>query len=199
MADNPNTPGDEAAAPAASEAATSRFGWLRKLKPGVRGWVVVVVVASVAIHAGFVVYSHWPAAPAARPATEIPLGKYCFAMTSAAGSPLPKAEFSLYVTILSGLEEMGREKIDTHRFRIQQGVEQLLRKVHPGDFDDPTLGDLKNQLREVVDAAMQLRAVGDVVITDLRVTGGSPPAAGSPSSKTAHGAAPQPAEVSAGY
>ena len=47
--------------------------------------------------------------------------------------------------------------------------EELLRRAHGGDFEDPGLQELKRQLQERINQALGIRAVADVIVTDLRL------------------------------
>jgi len=58
--------------------------------------------------------------------------------------------------------------LDACRFRVQQNVEELLRRAHGGDFDDPGLGELKRQLQERINERSG-RAIAEVIVTDLKL------------------------------
>ena len=60
------------------------------------------------------------------------------------------------------------------KYHIQQDVEELLRKAHSGDFDDPGLTDLKRQLREQISQDIGVRAVSEIIVTDLKLSRSGP-------------------------
>jgi hypothetical protein len=100
---------------------------------------------------------------------EISLGRFRFEASSLAGGAIRQADFALHVSLLSQVDSVARRKLATFKYRVQQGVEQLLREAQGADFDDPTLGELKRRLQEEINQTIGLRAVADVVVTELRV------------------------------
>ncbi|MBN2579655.1 MAG: hypothetical protein JXB10_11755 [Pirellulales bacterium] len=137
--------------------------------------VVGLIVLSVVVQAGGWLYYYLTSPNQAQQGPEIGLGQYQFRDAPPAGGRITKAQFALHVTLLKGLEKSGREALADHKYRVQQDVEQLLRTVHSGDFEDPALDGLKLQIREKVDKAVGTRVVSDVIITDLKLTLASPP------------------------
>ena len=133
-------------------------------------WIAVVVVASIVIHAlGFLYYQVRGKTPVPTPVAEIPLGNFHYAGGRVEAGRIAAADFSLHITMLDRVDRAAREALDAHRFRVQQDVEQLLRQAHGGDFEDPTLGELKRQLREQINESLGIRAIAEVIITDLKV------------------------------
>jgi hypothetical protein len=134
-----------------------------------------LLVGSLAMNVGLLLVrsgSHQTARPVH--ASEIPLGAFRYVaapgkLGDAEEATISAAEFSLYVTLAEPAGESGAELIAARRFRVQQAVEQLLRQAHGGDFQDPSLGGLKRQLREHINAVLGARAVAEVVITDLKI------------------------------
>ena len=133
-------------------------------------WIAIVVVASIVIHGlGFVCYQVRGKTPTPAPLAEIPLGAFRYTGGRVEAGRIAAADFSLYITMLDRVDRSAREALAAHRFRVQQDVEQLLRQAHGGDFDDPTLGELKRQLREQINESLGMRAIAEVIITDLNV------------------------------
>ena len=100
---------------------------------------------------------------------EIGLGGFRFTPEHAEGSPVMGAEFSLHIALLEEVEPMARPLLAQRKYRVQEGIEELLRKAHGGDFRDPSLADLKRQLQERVNEALGMRAISEVIITGLQV------------------------------
>jgi len=101
--------------------------------------------------------------------TEVGLGTFHFKSDEAEGGRVSDAEFGLHVALLEQFDQVARNQLKTHKFRLQQDIEELLRQAQSGDFDTPTLGELKRQLQEQINTTLKMRAVADVIITDLTV------------------------------
>ncbi len=98
------------------------------------------------------------------------MGNFEFTADKTAGGRVAGAEFSLYITALEGLDQIARTRLATHKYRLQEEIEALLRQTHSGDFDDPALNDLKRQIRERINQALGNRVVSDVIIANLKIT-----------------------------
>jgi hypothetical protein len=151
----------------------SKFSLFFKGKWFLQG-LVILLILSIAVQAGGWIYYYANSSGKTPPGPEIGLGQYQFTALPPAGGRINQARFSLFVTLLKGLEKSGRETLISHQYRVQQDVEQLLRQVHSGDFEDPDLGGLKIQIREKIDRAIGSRMIADVIITDLKLTVASP-------------------------
>jgi len=101
--------------------------------------------------------------------SEVTLGTFQFHSDELAGGRISHAEFGLHVALLEQYDELARYQLESRKFRLQQDIEELLRQAQSGDFEDPSLGELKRQLQEQIDATLKMRAVADVIITDLTV------------------------------
>jgi len=75
----------------------------------------------------------------------------------------------LYITLLDGFQQRGRQQLAANRNRVQQDIEQLLRQAHPGDFEDPCLTELKRRIQAQINKSLGVRAVADVIITGLEL------------------------------
>jgi len=100
---------------------------------------------------------------------EVDLGRFGFVANPVERSPIGAASFQLHVLPIPEADREVRDRIERRRNRVQQDVEELLRLAHGGDFADPTLGELKRQIQERINKTLDMRAVADVIITDLRV------------------------------
>ena len=108
-----------------------------------------------------------PKGTAAAPCCEIGLGQYHFEADRLEVGRIGAATFSLHIALLEQVDRTARQRLEARKFRVQQSVEQLLRKAHSGDFDDPDLGGLKRQLQEQINETLGMRAIADVIVTDL--------------------------------
>ena len=168
MAERATTAPDEGSetksAPTAKPAKASFFK--RFLTPT---WLLLVIGVSIVLHgAGFAYYrmrNHTEQAPSA----EISLGVFHFEADKAESGHAAKAEFTLHVALLEPVDPAAKQRLAMRKFHIQQDVEELLRKAHSGDFDDPGLQELKRQLHEQINQAIGIRAVSEIIITDLKL------------------------------
>lgn len=145
----------------------SSASWRRFLT---QKWIAILVASSIVVHgACFLYYCLARRNSPETPSPEVCLGAFMFEADKAEGGRLVNAEFSLSVALLEHVDQAARRQLKAHRFRVQQDVEELLRRAHGGDFDDPTLGDLKRQLQEQVNETLGIRAVADVIITNLKL------------------------------
>lgn len=98
---------------------------------------------------------------------EVSLGEFSFAAPHPVPGQVGEATFSLHLALIGEIDRIARERLQDRTFRVQQDVEELLRRAHGADFDDPALSELKHQLQEQIDRTLELRAIADVIITDL--------------------------------
>ncbi len=167
MAEKPTKKSEEDAEPTEQPAATpktSLFPRSVSLK-----WLLVVVGLSLALHAATFAYLRLlpRAEPPASP--EVALGEYHFEADRSEGGRIARADFSLHVALLEPPDTAARWRLNAHKRHIQESVEELLRKAHGGDFDDPGVHDLKRQLLEQINEAMGARTISEVIVTDLKL------------------------------
>jgi len=170
MAAEPNQHDDPAEeAPAADAPATSpprKFNLAAYTSYALPAALAVSIVANLV---GIVYFRTLAQAAAPRQTAEIPLGDYRFEAKEHEPGQVTQAQFSLHVELVHQAEKPGRALLHARQNRVQQNVEELLRMAHGGDFNDPTLKDLKGQLQKRVNETLGLRAVSDVIVTDLRL------------------------------
>jgi hypothetical protein len=145
-----------------------------------RNWVLLVLlIATIAVQGTAFLYHHAAnRIPAPPPAAEIDLGVFRFeADRTDGGQAFLQADFALHVGLQEAAERVARPRLAARKFRVQQDIEELLRKAHAGDFDDPALQDLKRQLLEQIDQTLGVRAVSEVIITGLKLQRGKLPQA----------------------
>jgi len=103
---------------------------------------------------------------------EVSLGTYEFQSQPDVIAPIARATFDLHVALLTEVDSAARLRLFARRYRIQQDVEQLLRQAQGGDFEDPTLAELKRQLQEQINETLDMRAIAEVIVTDLQIVRG---------------------------
>jgi flagellar basal body-associated protein FliL len=131
---------------------------------------ILVLLATLVIHGGILLfYSRPTSEKTEKPPWEVTLGTFRFAPEKAEAGWLAGAEFTLHVSLLPQQDRPAREMLSQHRHRVRQDIEQLLRQAQGGDFDDPKLRSLKRHLQQQLNETLGFRAVGEVIITDLRL------------------------------
>ena len=129
---------------------------------------------SIALHVAGLAYYRLRQRPEPAPGAEIGLGDFHFEADKSEGGGISKADFSLHVALLEPVDPTARQRLAARKYHIQQDVEELLRKAHSGDFDDPGLTDLKRQLHEQINQAIGVRAVSEIIVTDLKLSRSGP-------------------------
>jgi flagellar basal body-associated protein FliL len=157
----PNQPTEAAAAPA--DAKTK--WWKSLLTPR---WLVVFVAVSLVIHAViFVLVRRSAARPAIPP--EYTVGAFNLIAGQLGDSHGVPGKFELHVRFIDDLQSQANARIANHQFRVREAIENLLRKSHGIELDDQAIARLKHQIQEQIDQAIDLRAVAEVMITDLTI------------------------------
>jgi hypothetical protein len=161
-------------------------------------WVVAAVAAVVvtpALLVGGVAMSR--SGKSGQTVGEVTLGDFQFVAPLAPEHSIRRAEFRLHVSLLEQAERPGRHLLTAKRYRVQQRIEQLLRRAHGGDFQDPALTELRRQLQEAINETLGRCVVEEVIITDLcleRAAGPFSPAPGSDGKEVAGAAPGRPAD-----
>jgi hypothetical protein len=164
---SPSSSHDEEPTQAADSTAATQPGFAHRVWS--QKWLLAVLGLTLAIHAGGIIYYRSiPRPVAALPSPEVDLGVFHFEADRPEPGRLAKAEFALHVALSEPMERQGRERLAARKFRVQEDVEELLRKAHSGDFDDPELQGLKRQLQEQINQTLGIRAVAEAIITDLQ-------------------------------
>jgi flagellar basal body-associated protein FliL len=132
-------------------------------------WLAVIVVASLVIQGAiYLLVSKSPAGRTIVP-IEYTVGTFSFASDSSAEAHAGPAKFDLHVRFIDDLNVAARRRLIDHQFRVRESVEALLRKSHGLELTDTGLARLKHEIQERIDEALDLRAVAEVIITDLAV------------------------------
>ena len=122
-----------------------------------------------ALHGATFVYLRLQQRTEPPPGPEVGLGAFHFEADRAEGGRIAQADFSLHVALLEPPDPAARCRLIAHTRHVQQAVEELLRKAHGGDFDDPGVHDLKRQLLEQINQALGTRTISEVMVTDLKL------------------------------
>jgi flagellar basal body-associated protein FliL len=140
--------------------------WRRLLKGH---WLAAIVVTSVVAHGLMWAVQTSQRTSGRQVRGEVTLGEFEFHSPPGAVSRVGSASFQLHISLLQEMETRARTRLEGRRFKVQQDVEELLRQAHGGDFDDPQLDELKRQIQEQINQSLDLRAISEVIITDLAV------------------------------
>ncbi len=163
-------PDEKAEVPAENEnpKASGKTAWLRRFLS--RKWIAILVVALTAING--IAYACVRLAASSPPpviSPEVSLGVFRFEADEGEVGRIAAAEFALHIALLKQVDQPARRRLENYQFRVQQDVEELLRRAHGGDFDDPNLGELKRQLQARINETLGMRAIAEVIITDLKL------------------------------
>ena len=97
-------------------------------------WLLVLLAVSITGHAiGFTYYRAVAGRSADDPGREVSLGEFRFVADPAEGSGIGTADFALHLALLEQVEGAARRELSAKRFRVQQAVEELIRRAHGPD------------------------------------------------------------------
>jgi flagellar basal body-associated protein FliL len=155
-----------------SEGTPAKASRLASLKKAILAkWLPLLIVGSVIAHVVmWSLHGDRAVATAKVPFGEVSLGEYYFEAPPAARGMVSAAKFKLHISLLKDMDSQARARLEARKFKVQQDVEELLRQAHGGDFEDPELDELKRQIQEQINASLELRAISDVIITDLSLS-----------------------------
>jgi len=161
----------DAEAESSESEASPKSGLVSRFQKAARkNWLSILVVgALVAQGAGIAYFAASRGPVAQRPGYEITLGAFHFEDNHAERSHLRNADFRLHIRFIASLESNARRRLEMRQYAVQQDIEELLRQAHGADFEDPVLGELKRQLQEQINRTLEMRAVSEVIVTDLQV------------------------------
>ena len=153
-------------APAAAEPAAGKPRWWKSLLTP--RWLVAIVVVSLVIHTVlFVLVRRMTTRPVLPP--EYTVGKFNLVAVRTGDSRGVPGEFELHLRFIDDLQSQANARIANHQFRVREAVENLLRKSRGIELDDPAIARLKHQIEEQINQAIDLRAVAEVMITNLTI------------------------------
>lgn len=154
---------------ASPDAAVSKGGRSRRF--GLRYCLVVLLVGWLLINGIAFAFCRLRSKPADVPLRdEVELGRFQYVSGHEEHpSHLRKAAFRLHAALAPGTQAIATERLESRKYRVQQDLEELLRRAHPGDFDDPRLRELKRQLTEQINETLGMPALSEVIITELEL------------------------------
>lgn len=134
--------------------------------------IAVLVILTVVINGVGLAVQSVTASGKANNGGEHGLGDYHFIASPSEKGPIEAANFCLHIALLEDVKQEAHSRLTNRKFRVQQDIEELLRQAHSGDFADPILGELKRRIQARINETLGLRAIADVIITDLKLTDG---------------------------
>lgn len=138
-------------------------------------WLAILLGVSIVGHGvAFLFIKLKAKTPEEMSSSEISLGDFRFVADPSDGGRgkegrITGAEFSLHIELIQQFDPSARQQLTARKFRVRQDIEELLRRAHSGDFDNPLLGELKQQLQEQINTTLGMGAVAEVIITDLEL------------------------------
>jgi len=183
MKNEPRTDNPEPESTAAATASPAKASWSAWL--GRNGLIGLLALSVTANASGFAYLKFFNRASESPPSPEVALGAFQFRADSAERGPVKGAKFSLHLAFTPLVEQAGRDRLAVRKYRVQQDIEELLRRAHGADFDDPRLRELKRQILQQINETLGVQAVADVIVTDLAVDWTDRPAARPQTAETA--------------
>ena len=141
--------------------------------------LAILLCASLLVHAMGYGYHRWRLRGAqceSAAEAEVSLGAFRYLGDQVDGGRVARADFALHVAVSDLDDTAARTLLATHKYRIQQGIEELLRRARGGDFEDPVLREMKRRIQDRIEETLGVRVVADVIITDLKVQWNPPEA-----------------------
>jgi hypothetical protein len=80
------------------------------------------------------------------------------------------AEFELHISLLQSVEDRARELMILREQKLRQSIEELIRQARDREFADPQLVELRRRLQEQINHTLGIKAVDEVLITELRLS-----------------------------
>jgi len=157
------SPDSSADKPSIKQRLVARFGASK--------WLGLLIVTTVAVQLlGLWYVNHRIHRSQSTVPNEIGLGHFQYVGDSSPQrSSIAEASFDVHIRLLDEVKSAAQARLESRRFKVQQDIEQLLRQAHGGDFEDPTLAELKRQFQELINQSLDMHAVSEVIITDLSI------------------------------
>ena len=150
-----------------TEPAPGKRRWLNLKGLVSRKALISILVASLVIHGAGMWYYMAVRASVDPASLETSLGEFHYEADNTASAVVRRAQFQLHISLLPEVRRTARSLLTTRQYKVQQDIEQLMRQASGGDFEEPTLSELKRQLREQINNSLGIKAVDEVIITDL--------------------------------
>ena len=153
------------------DAPKRRFRWRGLKRGGLALGMAALIAGTVVAHGLLLALHRWGATPTAQQSQEATLGQFHYVVRGLGEVGIQGATFELSIALLDDMAPLGRARLGARKRKVQQNVEELLRRARPGDFDDPALAGLKRHLQTQINDALGVRAISEVLITDLVLEG----------------------------
>lgn len=167
MADEPKA--DEQAAGAESKPAKKGGAAKRVFAAATSRATLAVLLAISLVMQGVGFWYYRSTTAAQQPEGEVTLGDFVYQENQPTTANIMAAEFTLHIDLLEALDDEARERLAQRQFRVKQDIEELMRMAKGADFEQTAMDQLKRTLQERINASLDMRAVDEVIITDLRV------------------------------
>ncbi len=168
MAEEPDK--QEDAAPEGQAQAPAKFALVRRVLRGVTSRVALAALLAVSVGMQGVGYWYFRGTSAPSiPAGEVTLGEFLFEGTQPSTASIESAAFTLHLDLLEAVDQQARRRLEQRHFRVEQDVQELIRMAKGADFEPSSIAQLKRTLQERINASLEMRAIHEVIITDLRV------------------------------
>ncbi|MHB8898609.1 MAG: hypothetical protein ACYC6Y_07670 [Thermoguttaceae bacterium] len=141
----------------------------RKIPLAAYAYPTALAVSVLANLAGVFYFRTLAAADRPLAPQEIPLGDYRFVAEDCGPGQIQQAQFALHVELIRQSERAARGLIEARRQKLRQNLEELLRTAHSADFSDPALRELKGQFLKRINETLEIRAVAEIIVTDLKL------------------------------
>jgi hypothetical protein len=100
---------------------------------------------------------------------EIPLGSFDFSRSGDRDKPVYRGQFDLFVRLSDRLESSDRQQFMREQPRLQQAVEDTLRRLRLADFTDLRLSRLKSRVQERLNDELGFDAVTEVLVSNFKI------------------------------
>ncbi|MCG8585304.1 MAG: hypothetical protein MI757_11385 [Pirellulales bacterium] len=154
--------------PASEESAKNPTFWRRLI--GKKSLVALIAFSVVVPALGYVAIAASRGDNTNAVSPEVSLGAFWYETSTETAPEHIRVEFNLHLELLAQIDRAARAQLDARRFKVQQNVEELLRRAHNADFEDPSLTELKRQIQVQINETLGMRgAIAEVIVTDLVV------------------------------
>lgn len=153
------------AIPAATVTAPGEPWWKSVL---VQRWLAALVIVSLVLHfTAFVLLRKSVSKTIVQP--EFTVGTFTLTADEHGYGHGTSGKFDLHVRFIDDLDATARTRMTSHEFRVRESIENLLRGAQGIELNEQILTRLKHQIQDRIDDAIDMRAVAEVLITDLTI------------------------------